>query len=478
MKVPRNFWEFYSGCVQIVLMNRSKSVEITNTTCKLIEKNEPTGGPQTPICKKYRHGICQEGNKCKFSHPAKCLDYCRYGRDGCSEGFNKCKLLHPILCRGSLNYNQCFDSTCTLAHLKGTKRFSDQNLSNKQRQVPYQTISSRGYPKGNGQSKYSRFDPNYLGFQRYRPPYQRQNSSNYLSSERPKINGEFQSGSANNMQSNGFSYSSNEFPALNMSAAPSDGYNQPNRNGLLNSNQSNNEGFLELLRVDEVDPNESEALPARANGPETANPHSSKVNCSRVLQSPSSSSCNRDAGTTTEMNMNYEGSSAIMFNIQGINPSATSKQRWKHEYLSKLISSSSTHYLVIGLTESWLKPHISDAQIDMQLFNVFRADRVNRERGGALLYIHKHIPVNHESFDDDICQAIFCVSSATSYMFACAYKPCDASEKSFSQMLEFLHNCINHTSDSYKYTKVIIGSQIYGQLAELRFPPKQSVSVT
>ena len=87
------------------------------------------------------------------------------------------------------------------------------------------------------------------------------------------------------------------------------------------------------------------------------------------------------------MNMNYEGSSAIMFlNIQGINRSATSKQRWKHEYLSKLISSSSTHYLVIGLTESWLKPHISDAQIDMQLFNVFRADRVNRERGGALLY--------------------------------------------------------------------------------------------
>ena len=37
------------------------------------------------------------------------------------------------------------------------------------------------------------------------------------------------------------------FLHLNMSAAPSDGYNQPNRNGLLNSNQSNNEGFLELL---------------------------------------------------------------------------------------------------------------------------------------------------------------------------------------------------------------------------------------
>ena len=226
---------------------KGKAVEITNNTCKLIEKNEPTGGPLTPICKKYRHGICQEGDKCKFSHPAKCLDYCRYGRDGCSEGFNKCKLLHPILCRGSLNYNQCFDSTCTLAHLKGTKRFSDQNLSNKQRQVPYQNISSQGYPKGNGQSKYSRFDPNYLGFQRYRPSYQRQNNSNYLSSEHPKINGEFQSGSANNMQSNGFSYSSNEFPALHMSGAPSDGYNLPSRNGLLNSHQGNNEHFLELL---------------------------------------------------------------------------------------------------------------------------------------------------------------------------------------------------------------------------------------
>ena len=74
------------------------------------------------------------------------------------------------------------------------------------------------------------------------------------------------------------------------------------------------------------------------------------------------------------------------------------------------------------------------------------------------MYIHEQIPVNNvEKFDDDICQAIFCVSPATSYMFACVYKPCDATDISFSNMLQFLNNCFHHTPDSYKYTKLVLG---------------------
>ena len=148
----------------------------------------------------------------------------------------------------------------------------------------------------------------------------------------------------------------------------------------------------------------------------------------------------------------------MLLNIQGFDPSATSSQRWKVEHLSNLISDSPSRFLVIALTETWLKPHISDTLIDIEPFTSYRVDRVNREHGGVLLYIHKQIPVSHtEQFDDDICQAVFCVSSVTSYMFASIYKPCDASNESFSRLLHFLQNCISSTVDSYKYTKVFLG---------------------
>ena len=81
-----------------------------------------------PICKGYRYGRCTQGANCKFSHPAKCLRYCRNGRDGCGEGFRTCNLLHPVLSRNSLNYKHCFDPDCTLTHLKGTIRKVDEGI--------------------------------------------------------------------------------------------------------------------------------------------------------------------------------------------------------------------------------------------------------------------------------------------------------------------------------------------------------------
>ena len=87
----------------------------------------------------------------------------------------------------------------------------------------------------------------------------------------------------------------------------------------------------------------------------------------------------------------------MLVNIQGFNPSASSVQRWKHEYLSEFVASSAIKYLVIAITETWLKPFMSDIQVDLNSFKVYRADRKERERGGALLYIHNSIPIPHNS---------------------------------------------------------------------------------
>ena len=149
----------------------------------------------------------------------------------------------------------------------------------------------------------------------------------------------------------------------------------------------------------------------------------------------------------------------MLLSIQGYNPSASSVQRWKLEYLSNLIYfSGKNKFLVIGLTETWLKPNITDAQVNIEGYNVYRADRIKRDRGGALLYICKEIPVTSKAiFDDNICEAIFCCCSSTETVFVCAYKPCDATDDSFSNMIEFIDKHIQEIPKVSCYTIILLG---------------------
>ena len=164
-----NFCWFCPTC----LKEPVKVVELSKDSCKLSKPQTPqsmdppvdnrhgnnssTISDNQVICKSYRHGKCTNGDKCRFSHPPKCLQYCRYGRDGCGGGFSNCKLLHPVLCRGSLNYGKCFDSNCTLAHLKGTIRYRENAHFN-----------YRPNPQTKSHGNYSKFDSKHLGFHSYR----------------------------------------------------------------------------------------------------------------------------------------------------------------------------------------------------------------------------------------------------------------------------------------------------------------------
>lgn len=101
----------------------------------------------TQICGHYKKGVCRHGASgkklvnnagCKFLHPPKCKKFCKFGRDGCEGG---CGMLHPILCKSSLKFRECFNDSCTLAHLVGTRRHQTQvqnRPSNRpQSNIPY-----------------------------------------------------------------------------------------------------------------------------------------------------------------------------------------------------------------------------------------------------------------------------------------------------------------------------------------------------
>ena len=86
-------------------------------------------------------------------------------------------------------------------------------------------------------------------------------------------------------------------------------------------------------------------------------------------------------------------------NIQGIDPSAHSKSRHK---LTCLIEEHINNSVpILALSETWLKPHIANAQINIQNYQIVRQDRISRDRGGVLLYVHNHLPTsNTDNFDD------------------------------------------------------------------------------
>ena len=132
-----------------------------------------------------------------------------------------------------------------------------------------------------------------------------------------------------------------------------------------------------------------------------------------------------------------------MFNTQGLNPSINSKSAWKIPYIIENHISDKHFTPIIALTETWLKPYISDAQIRIPQYQVIRADRKKRIRGGALLYIHDDLPVsNAETYAEKYCQAVLCTIKPSNTIIINAYRPPDTPEKSTTDLLKFITDYI------------------------------------
>ena len=134
-----------------------------------------------------------------------------------------------------------------------------------------------------------------------------------------------------------------------------------------------------------------------------------------------------------------------------MNPSASSKSRWKVPEISALIQEekSKNHSLpFIALTETWLKSYMSDAQLQIPGYSVSRSDRDARVGGGVLLYSHVNLPVSEcNTFDDGTCEGLFCSFSTMKTCVAVAYRPPNASLSSFKALLSFFSVCISSIND-------------------------------
>ena len=82
----------------------------------------------------------------------------------------------------------------------------------------------------------------------------------------------------------------------------------------------------------------------------------------------------------------HPGNSIIMGNIAGLMPQ---KKRYKTGFIKEMAIERNSQ--LISLTESHLNEEILDAEINIDGFNIFRADRTQTTKGGVIVYIKKEI---------------------------------------------------------------------------------------
>lgn len=67
-------------------------------------------------------------------------------------------------------------------------------------------------------------------------------------------------------------------------------------------------------------------------------------------------------------------------------------------------------YHIIGITELWRTDSVSDGELHLKGYNLFRADRKSSSGGGILLYLHESLSATLcvPFMDFDIDNALWC----------------------------------------------------------------------
>ena len=134
-----------------------------------------------------------------------------------------------------------------------------------------------------------------------------------------------------------------------------------------------------------------------------------------------------------------------VLNAQCLSPKATSTARWKIPYISEhLLNNKETFVPFLGITETWLKGYITDAQIKIENYSTYRSDRDLKKNGGSLLYIHNsYIVSNNRSFGDNYCNGVVIKIDDLNCITAAVYRPPDCPNSSFMDTLNNLQAFID-----------------------------------
>ena len=112
---------------------------------------------------------------------------------------------------------------------------------------------------------------------------------------------------------------------------------------------------------------------------------------------------------------------------------------------------------IIGITESWANNDITNAELGLEGYVMFRKDRIGRRGGGVLLYIKDTIPVYEVTGESRLRPWCNLVTGHTTVIIGVVYR-CPNITK---QNNEKIHNAINEVS---KGDCIIMGDFNHGNI--------------
>ena len=66
---------------------------------------------------------------------------------------------------------------------------------------------------------------------------------------------------------------------------------------------------------------------------------------------------------------------------------------------------------IIGITESWANTDITEAELGLTGYVMFRRDRIGRRGGGVILYVKESIQTNEADYDKAVlCKITYWIS--------------------------------------------------------------------
>ena len=128
----------------------------------------------------------------------------------------------------------------------------------------------------------------------------------------------------------------------------------------------------------------------------------------------------------------------ILINMNGMQPSHA--QKWKIKALEEKVKQLTYPVPFVIVTESHMKPHHIAAEVAIENYNVHRADRVNRKKGGVAVYYHNNLIANDAAtHSDDYCQAVILYIKTLNLIIVGVYRPPNARDSE----VKCFRDCIN-----------------------------------
>ena len=133
----------------------------------------------------------------------------------------------------------------------------------------------------------------------------------------------------------------------------------------------------------------------------------------------------------------------FLLNIQGMDP-AIKNQKWKIKAIADHIHLSKKTIPFFALTETHLKSRHFDAEVNINGYNIFRADRIKRHQGGSALYVNKSLAVTKSlSHSNFFCETAGIFIQPLNLVVFSVYCPPAATQAYFEESISMMQDFIN-----------------------------------